>query len=211
MTLLNIPFLPKAVLASKASSFLSDNELTDIPIDIEFVAEQNYGMHIIPFSSLLHEFGIDGYSASDFTAIYVDEFVYNQRPTRLRFTVAHELGHKVLHEQYLDLLKFSSVEQWVRVVSDRLDRSDYDKMEFQANVFAGLVLVPQHHLEAGFQEQLQILTPQIEHAKSNGFTRSDYVDNVVYAIADALLASFDVSLEVVTIRIKTAGLDERIP
>jgi hypothetical protein len=84
-------------------------------------------------------------------------------------------------------------------------------MEFQANAFAGLVLVPQNHLEAGFKEQLPLLRPQIDEAKAGGLTREDYLDGVVYAIADALLPRFDVSLDVVTIRIKTSGIDSWIP
>jgi hypothetical protein len=210
MPSLNVSFLPKAVLRSKAAVFLGENELTDVPIDIEYVAECRYGMNIIPYSGLHREHGIDGFSASDFSAIYVDESVYSQRPTRLRFTVAHELGHRVLHKTYLDTLEFSTVDEWIDAL-DSLDREDYDRMEFQANAFAGLVLVPQDHLEAGFKEQLQLLNPQIDEAKVNGLTREDYLDSVVYAIADALLPRFDVSLDVVTIRIKTSEIDSWIP
>ena len=211
MTTLNVQFLPKSVLAKEASSFLSQNELTEIPIDIEFVAEFNYKIHIVPFASLLKEYGIDGYSASDFSAIYVDEFVYNQRPTRLRFTVAHELGHRVLHEKYLSMLKFSSVNQWIEVILNNLDRSDYEKMEYQANAFAGLVLVPQDHLEVRFKNMLHTLTTLIEEAKANGLARNDYLDTVIYTIADELSSQFEVSLDVLTIRIKSASLDELIP
>ena len=211
MKSLNVQFLPKSILAKEASSFLSQNELTEIPIDIEFVAERNYEMHVVPFAGLLREYGIDGYSASDFSAIYVDEFVYNQRPTRLRFTVAHELGHRVLHEKYLNMLKFSSVNQWIEVILNNLDRSDYDKMEYQANAFAGLVLVPQDHLEVRFKNLLHTLTDLIEEAKSNGLERNDYLDTVIYTIADELSTHFEVSLDVMTIRIKSASLDELIP
>jgi len=211
MASLNVPFLPKSVLAAEASSFLSQNELTEIPIDIEYVAECNYKIHIVPFAGLLQEYGIDGYSASDFSAIYVDEFVYNQRPTRLRFTVAHELGHRVLHEKYLSMLKFSSVNHWIEVILNNLDRSDYEKMEYQANAFAGLVLVPQDHLKVRFKNLLHMLTTLIEEAKSNGLARNDYLDTVIYTIADELSSEFEVSLDVMIIRIKSASLDELIP
>ena len=210
MTTLNVQFLPKSVLAKEASSFLNQNGLTKIPVDIEFVAECNYEMHVVPFAGLLREYGIDGFSASDFSTIYVDEFVYNQRPTRLRFTVAHELGHRVLHEKYLSMLKFSSVDQWIDIILKNLDRSDYDKMEYQANAFAGLVLVPQDHLEFQFKKLLHSLTVLIEEAKSNGLIRDDYLDTVIYTVADELASQFEVSLDVMTIRIKSASLDELI-
>jgi Zn-dependent peptidase ImmA (M78 family) len=211
MTKLNVRFLPKSILEDEASSFLNQNKLAEIPINIEFVAECNYMIHIVPFAGLLQEYGIDGYSASDFSTIYVDEFVYNQRPTRLRFTVAHELGHRVLHEKYLSMLKFSSVDQWIEIILNNLDRSDYEKMEYQANAFAGLVLVPQDNLKVQFKNVLHSLTDLIEEAKTNGLTRNDYLDTVIYTIADELSTQFEVSLDVMTIRIKTDYLDELIP
>lgn len=211
MASLNVPFLPKSVLAAEASSFLSQNGLTQIPIDIELVAEQKYDMDIVPFSGLRSEYGIDGYSAFDFTTIYVDEFVYTQRPTRLRFTVAHELGHRVLHEKYLKTLEFSSVSEWVEVILENLDRSDYEKMEYQANAFAGLVLVPQNHLEVGFKEQMDLLIGLIREANSNGFPRDDYIEIVVDSIAEELARRFEVSPDVLKIRIKSDSLGEMVP
>jgi hypothetical protein len=210
MASLHVPFIPKAKLAAAAATFLDENQLTTVPVDIELVAECKYEMDIIPFSGLLREYGVDGFSASDFSAVYVDEFVYQERPTRLRFTVAHELGHRILHRRYLETLQFSTVEEWIEAL-DSLDREDYDRMEYQANAFAGMVLVPWRHLEGAFNEQLKILTPQIDDAAASGLIRGDYLDSVVSAIADALLPQYDVSHDVVTIRIKTAELDKLIP
>jgi len=53
-------------------------------------------MDIIPLPNLKIAFDIDGFSTSDFNAIYVDQFVYEQRYHRFRFTLTHELGHKVM-------------------------------------------------------------------------------------------------------------------
>ncbi len=210
MASLNVPFLPKATLIARAATFLRENGLTEIPVNIEFVAEQKYGASIVPFSGLLREYGTDAFSASDFSTIYVDEFVYYQRPTRLRFTVAHELGHRILHTEYLKSLVFATVDEWVNAL-DGIDHDDYRRMEFQADTFAGLVLVPQPHLETGFAEQLQLLMPQIEEAKAAGLKREDYLDNVVYAISDALLPQFDVSLKVLEIRLANSELAGLIP
>lgn len=210
MASLNVPFLSKAVLIERAATFLRENRLTEIPIDIEFVAEQKYRANIIPFSDLHREYGTDGFSSSDFSRIYVDEFVYYQRPTRLRFTVAHELGHRMLHRELLESLSFSSVNGWVGAL-DSIDSKDYASMEFQANAFASLVLMPQYHLEIGFRKQLDALAPQIREAEASRLTRKDYLDNVIDAIAGALSPEFDVSLEAMTLRIKNSEIDSWVP
>jgi len=106
---LNVPYLSDAYIASVACSFLKENSLASIPINIEHVIESNYRMDIVPLPGLQKVFDIEGFSTSDFSAIYVDQSVYEQKYYRYRFTLAHELGHKVMHQEYLSRLKFSSI------------------------------------------------------------------------------------------------------
>lgn len=206
---LNVPYLNDAYIASVAGSFLKQNHVISIPVNIEYVIESNYRMDIVPLPSLKMAFDVDGFSTSDFNAICVDQFVYEQRYHRFRFTLAHELGHKVLHQEYLSKLKFSSIAEWKNVV-DQLDPSDHSKMEYQAYMFAGLVLVPAEFLRVEFKEQLRLLESQIEQARSIGLSRDDYVHTVLYEIANGLSPKFEVSRDVLSKRIKFESLEKSI-
>ena len=206
---LNVPYLNNAYIVSVADSFLKQNQLVSIPVNIEYVIESNYRMDIVPLPNLKMAFDIDGFSTSDFNAIYVDQFVYEQRYHRFRFTLAHELGHKVLHQEYLSKLKFSSIAEWKNVVN-QLNPSDHSKMEYQAYMFAGMVLVPAKLLRVEFKEQLRLLETQIEQASSNGLSRDDYVPTVLNEIAYGLSSRFEVSIEVLSRRIEFECLEQEI-
>jgi len=52
---------------------------------------------IVPMPGLHALIETDGFITSDLREIFVDEFVYQSRLGRYRFTLAHELGHSVLH------------------------------------------------------------------------------------------------------------------
>ncbi len=101
-----------------------------IPIDPEKLLEVEYGMQIIPLPGL-KALGVDCSLSRDGTTIVVDQNDYeNERMTsRLRFSFAHELGHKILHDRYL----------WhVDSLTDR----QREWLEQQANMFAAHFLMP---------------------------------------------------------------------
>lgn len=204
---LNVPFLSDAYIASVADSFLKQNHLISIPINIEYIIESNYRMDIVPIPSLKTAFDIEGCSAFDFTAIYVDQYVYEQRYNRYRFTLAHELAHKIMHHEYYNKLKFSSISDWASLV-EQIDENDRSKMEYQAYMFAGLVLVPPEFLRIEFDKQLRLFESQIEQARSNGLSRDDYVPTVLDGIAYGLSPRFKVSTGVLSRRIKNESLEQ---
>lgn len=101
-----------------------------IPIDPEKLLEAEYGMQIIPLPGL-KALGVDCSLSRDGTTIVVDQNDYeNDRMTsRLRFSFAHELGHKILHERYL----------WnIESLTDQ----QLEWLERQANMFAAHFLMP---------------------------------------------------------------------
>lgn len=206
---LNIQYLSNAYIASVADSFLKQNRVTSIPVDIERVIEFNYRIDIIPVPSLQAAFDIEGCSAFDFSAIFVDQYVYEQRYNRYRFTLAHELAHKVLHQEYYKKLAFSSISEWANVV-EHIDENDRSKMEYQAYAFAGLILVPPKFLRTEFEEQLCLFKPQIEQAQSNDHGRDDYLNTIADGIAYILSPKFQVSASVLSRRIKNDCLEQEI-
>jgi hypothetical protein len=206
---LNVKFLTDDYIASVAESFLKKNSLTSIPVNIEGVIEFNYRMDIVPTPGLLGLLDTDGYCSPDCTAIYVDQYVYERIYNRYRFTLAHELGHRVLHKHYFSELVFDSYSEWLKVM-DQIDSWDYKKMEYQANMFAGMVLVPKEILRVEFNKQLQLIQSHLEQAKLNGISREDFLPFMTDAIANVLSRKFEVSGECLRIRIVFERLQEEI-
>jgi Zn-dependent peptidase ImmA (M78 family) len=54
-------------------------------------------------------FDTAAYITSDLTEIRVDQSVYETRENRYRFSLAHELAHKILHAEVFQQLSFSTI------------------------------------------------------------------------------------------------------
>lgn len=70
--------------------------------------------------------------------IYVREDIYEDacdQKTRARFTIAHELGHYFLHKNQPALTRFEPFTEEHKI---------YEDSEWQANYFAGALLVPKN-------------------------------------------------------------------
>jgi hypothetical protein len=129
-------------IARIAASFLSEHHPSEtIPAPIEKIVDNSLKIDIVPIPGMHKAFDTDGSTTSDLEAIYVEEFVYDQRPGRYRFTLAHEAGHIVLHDKPYRSLKWDSLEEWKRTAQG-IDEEQYRWLEWHANAFAGLVLVP---------------------------------------------------------------------
>jgi Zn-dependent peptidase ImmA (M78 family) len=75
---------------------------------------------------------------------------------RLRFTVAHEVGHYVLHPDVYQHVEINSVEDWLEF-QQTIPYREYTFMETHANEFAGRLLVPLGPLRAKFTEAAALL------------------------------------------------------
>lgn len=99
---------------------------------------------------LLSRFGIDAFSTSDFKEIYIDSKQFFEIENRARFTLAHELGHYVLHHDFIkNSQKFKNINQWIKFVLEDVKR---EPLETQANIFAGFLLMPTRDLAREFEK-----------------------------------------------------------
>ena len=144
------------------------------------------------------------------TTIYVDEYVYDHRPCRYRFTLAHELGHIVLHPDVFKKYQFDSVIAW-KEFCNQVDPKDYGYLEFQGYAFGGLILVPTRDLKKHFFANLVTVSELIQEAKSKGIQRRRYIDYAKDNMASILAPIFDVSTDVVVRRIEKSGLEDNFP
>jgi len=149
------------------------------------------------------ENGVLGKITFNPTKIYVTNALeFNQ--SRWRFTLAHEIGHFMLHEKILN-----------QYFSEKLDYEDsifFNKSEFistnknleiQANIFASLLLIPEIYL-------LQIV--RMYFAKNNIYKNHLYLDHqaanveLVFELLEELSSKFNVSKSVAKYRLIRKGL-----
>lgn len=195
---IKVPFKNHGHIKVVAENFLKKYHPKDTyPIPIEEIVEFKLGLDIIPLPSLHKAFDIDGFLSSDRTSISVDESVYQSRPGRYRFTLAHEVGHFILHKDLYEQHVFETIEEWKKFI-EHFPEKDYSWFEWQAYEFAGLILVPPYHLNKRLKYHLK----QIE---SLGIKNEDVItDRAVELLAE----DFVVSREVIQRRLLRDG--ERI-
>jgi len=124
--------------------YWTDNNL---PVDTEKIVEFGLRLEIEPIHNLLSMIDIDAYLKMDLTGIVVDYDCYmNEKfANRMRFSLAHELGHLFLHKEIYTRLDVTSPEEWKDFILN-VPKDEYRSFEWQANEFAGRLLVPHANL-----------------------------------------------------------------
>jgi len=207
---LDVKYIPYNKIVEEAVSFAIQYGIEEeIPVPIEEVVEFDLGFDIILTENMQRDFDVEGFTTFKDKSIYVDDFIYKNRPYRYRFTLAHEVGHIVLHKSLLEGIELISVTQWEQFI-DQVDIKDYNALEFQGYAFGGLVLVQPHKLKTLFEENIEYIKPLVDQARSEGLDREQYLDYAINAMASILSPKFDVSNDVLSRRIIYDDLDKLI-
>jgi Zn-dependent peptidase ImmA (M78 family) len=115
-----------------------------IPIDIELIVELNSNIQEIrPLKGMAAKFDVAAAlcpTKEKKITIFVDENEFDNCTVRSRFSVAHELGHVILHTKIYNSVKEFTAEEAVKI--QKSFESSYKHLEQQANYFAGAVLMP---------------------------------------------------------------------
>ena len=135
-----IPYLGKSEITQKAEGLLDECWDGIFPINIEMICDY-LDISIIPIEGLAKTFQVDAFVSSDFRIIYVEQQEFEKESNRYRFSLAHELGHYVLHREYFSS-RVEDFEEW-RGFSRGITN---DYVERQANYFAGSLLAPESAL-----------------------------------------------------------------
>jgi len=195
------PILSYDDINKRAEDFLREHKRNEIlPVNIESIAEFDLGLNIFPFPNLQETFDVEGFISGDLNVIYVDEFIYYQRPARYRFTLAHEIGHYVFHSDLIVSFHPRSVADWSKFIL-AIDEETYGWLEWQAYSFAAAVLVPRVSLKEYFDNELKLLQSKIDFIRSKGLSVESSRDYIVNAIATKLIGKYDVSADVLNKRI----------
>ena len=186
-------------LRRQADAFLAKHHPAGtIPVPIEEIVEFQLSIDIVPMPGLHTLIETDGFITSDLKEIYVDEFVYLSRPGRYRFTLAHEVGHAVVHADMFRQRRFRSVVEWKEFLN-AIPEKEHGWLEYQANAFAGLALVPKNELVRASETCMQMI-------RGEGIDIADDWDFAWSRIAAFLAKQFEVSSEVIERRLQKDGI-----
>lgn len=128
----------------------------EIPVDVLAIAEFDLNLGIRPISGLKEDADVDALLLGDWKTLILDQQQYldDRFVNRLRFSVAHELGHYVLHKEVFETFPRSHAEEWIQFMQQMPDK-EYGFIEYHANEFAGRLLVPLEQLKAELEMVLQ--------------------------------------------------------
>lgn len=173
-----------------------------LPIDTTKIIELRLKLEVEPKFDLLSASDMDAYLKTDLSGIVVDHDCYMQDKfaNRLRFSLAHELGHYFLHKDVYSGLPLVSIEDW-KDFTLNVPEAEYGNFEWQANEFAGRFLVPYDKLKSKVEESLEMIRKLglIEHLHQDP-------DAILSRVSPFLRKTFGVSEQVIELRVKREDL-----
>ena len=132
-----------------------------IPIDIDWLAEDNKLVDdIVPAELLQDQFKVAAALTSKPNGhfdILVDEETFNSHRARANFSIAHELGHIVLHSQICSNCR--TIEDSI-ALKQRIKKA-YKFIERNANYFAGAILIPRRTIPEDTAKIYEVLVKNI--------------------------------------------------
>ncbi len=180
-------------VATAADKFLKTyHPSNNLPIPIEEIVEIKIGIALYAIPGIKPLLGIDAFINSDFTQITVDENSLTTFTARARFSIAHEIGHSILHQEWYKKYGPQNIDDYL-TFHERIDAKSYKYIEIQAHTFAGLVLVPKELL----LNQLKLRLGRIPNQENA---------EILIPVANDLLDIFQVSGDVILRRLEREGI-----
>jgi len=190
------PFITKEEAWAAADRIRSERWPSgSIPVEVELILRP-VGLRLDPIPSLKQAGDVDAFLTGDLSRIVVDfeDYMDDRMDNRMRFSIAHELGHFVLHRSILENIEYESLDDWIRFVQ-LVPEKEKGSIEYHANEFAGRLLVPLDRLKQEF-------LIAFKKAEEKGFKDwAEYGDVAKEFMANDICQVFGVSREVIEKRI----------
>jgi predicted Zn-dependent protease with MMP-like domain len=167
-----------------------------IPVDIFEIVEFELGIEIRTIFNLREAGDVDALLLGDLKTIAVDQndFLNERAQNRLRFSIAHEIGHLILHQNTFSKIQYSSIDEWIAFFQE-IPEEQYYWIEQHAYEFAGCLLVPREKL-------IEKLNDAVALARSSGFDAWDSSgDSTRQFVAHGIAKHFEVSDQVIEKRL----------
>lgn len=193
-----VPFRTNEEIEREATRFLAQyNPNNTIPVPIEEIVEFDISINIFPLPRLRDRTDVEGFISSDLQTLFVDEDVMKRVPKRYRFTLAHEIAHRYLHVDYIASTTVNTPDEWKTINANR-PPEEHRKLEYQANEFAGRILVPSPALS----HLLVIISTRLSE---EGTDISNLPLSSIDKIYRVMAEEFQVSSEVIKRRLRREG------
>lgn len=168
-----------------------------IPVDVEHIWEVALRKELRPKRGL-SKAGAEACLLGLETIIVDEEQYFSRYRGRIRFSIAHEMGHFFLHRDLAQRLQFHSIKEWIEFYQSLADE-DYKWLELQANMFAGRLLVPVEPLRSHAEKAWDL----IKDFRDQEFLRTEpALDYVASFVAEPFL----VNPPVISRRLSIEGL-----
>ena len=145
MRIFKTPYISKDNIKIKADLFRKKLWDDSIPVDIEKIIDVKLKIDIIPLPGLEQNCGTDAFISSDWKSVCIDKRKFLDNRNRLRFSLAHEIGHFVLHKSIYSKFKITDLKDFYDFMN-KMPVDQYGYLESQANSFANFLLVPRDRL-----------------------------------------------------------------
>jgi len=144
---MEVPFLKEELIIAKVRKFKQLYCGNQLPVEIEKVAEFKLGISIRPEPNMEKLCDSDALITSGFKVIFVDSHRYGdvRYDNRLRFSLAHEVGHFILHQKVYSSFQIKEIEDIYQLI-ERISDQSYRSLEWQASRFASHLLIPRNTL-----------------------------------------------------------------
>ncbi len=193
----NAPHIKWDKIRDEADKFRETHSEGKIPVDIEDIIEFKLGIDLQPKSNLYSHCNTDAFLCADCEVIYIDneDFVNPNKEVYIRFSLAHEIGHFILHKDIVPIIRANNIEEWKQIFRT-IPEEQYKWIEQQAYEFAGRLLVPRDRLI----QELQLQSKRIAMVYD---VSPDIPDEaVINQVSATICRVFNVSDEVVARRIR---------
>jgi hypothetical protein len=172
-----------------------------IPVPIEEIVEFRLGLNIVPFPNLRAEFDVDGFLTFVPTTIYVDQSQMEGHEARYRFTLAHEVGHWLLHRDLYADAGITDLASYIAAY-EAMDDDAQSNMEFQARNLGGRILLPRAPFVTALSEAFEPFRSKVPKGADTRL--------VCGRLSKFLGPRFNVSEKVIETRLVGDGLCEEV-
>lgn len=185
---------------------------TEKVLPIENIVDVELGINIVPLPGLYRVTESWGALSPDCSTISVDEMCCSGGyEEKYRFTLAHEVAHYELHADIFRELEFSSTVEFKDAIGQHLSDAEYRSMEWQADYFAGCILVPKDLLREEFASLLADVEDMRAEWEGVGAPEQAVFELVLGQICEEAGDAFAVSPPCVDTRLHYTGLKEQLP
>ena len=200
---LRVKYLEEEDIESIALSIHNEKICSSFPFEVEIYLYKKYKYHIQPSSYLEASCRIDTAMIACRNLLRIDEKIYDDQYDRVRFSIAHELGHLVLHSNIIKIVvnllqQAKKTDEYGGIVNS-LSTKNHRRAEWQADFFAGCLLAPKKFLSEKIKELV---------ANRKDVTEMEALDEEnIDTICRDLSRYFGMTRQAIRVRITVAQLD----